>query len=76
MFCLSVKVSLGRKLFCFFNAVMLGAFCLLYSIALMVSAEAVNPLWDSARLLSLDEGIMSLSLSVLAGCIFFSEQCF
>ena len=70
VFCLSVKVSLGRKLFCFFNAVMLGGFCLLYSTVLMASYEAENVLWVSVRLLSLESGIMSLLLSVLAGCTF------
>ena len=69
LFFFSVKISLGRKLFCFFNAIMLGAFSLLYAIVLMASYESDNELWDSTRLLSLETGIVSLSLSLLIGCI-------
>lgn len=71
VFFLTVKVSLGRRLFCFFTAVMLGAFCLLYSIAIMAEAESVNELWHSVRLLSIEAGLASLGLSVIAGLVFF-----
>ena len=70
LFFFSVKITLGRKLFCFFNSVMMGAFCLLYSIALMASFEAKNEFWDSTSLLSIESGIVSLSISILLCCIF------
>ena len=44
IFFFSVKISLGRKLFCFFTSIMMGAFCLLYSISLMAEYEAANDL--------------------------------
>ncbi|MBQ6971907.1 MAG: GHKL domain-containing protein [Synergistaceae bacterium] len=71
VFFLTVKISLGRMLFCFFTAIMLGAFCLLYSIAVMAGAESVNELWHSVRLLSIEAGLTSLGLSVVAGLVFF-----
>ena len=67
LFLFSVKMSLGRKLFCFFNSIALGAFCLLYSIVVMVPYEEENPLWASARLLSLSSGLVALLLSVIVG---------
>ena len=67
----TVNVTLGRKLFCFFNAVMLGAFCLLYSILIMAGSEAENVLWKSTRLLSIESGFVSLGLSVIVGGVFF-----
>ena len=70
IFFFSVRISLGQKLFCFFNAIMIGAFCLLYSIAVMASTEADNELWEATRLLSLESGLVSLGLSILLGVIF------
>ncbi|MBQ9565764.1 MAG: GHKL domain-containing protein [Synergistaceae bacterium] len=70
LFFFSVRVSLGRKLFCFFNSIALGAFCLLYSIVVMVPYEEENALWDSARLLSLQCGVVALVLSVVVGGVF------
>ena len=66
-----VKISLGRKLFCFFTAIMLGAFCLLYSIVLIANSEAVNELWASTKLLTLEAGAVSLGLSFLIYVIFY-----
>ena len=71
VFFFSVKITLGRKLFCFFNSIMLGAFCLLYSISIMAKCEAANELWASTRLLSMESCLMSLGLSVLFGAVFF-----
>ena len=70
LFFFSVKLSPGRKLFCFFNAIMLGAFCLLYSIIVMVPYVGTNELWTSVRLLSLESGLASFGLSLLMGLIF------
>ena len=71
VFFFSVKITLGRKLFCFFTSIMLGAFCLLYSIILMAGFEAVNDLWGSTRLLTLESCFMSLGLAALILIAFF-----
>ena len=71
VFFFSVDITLGRKLFCFFTSIMLGAFCLLYSIVLMAGFEAVNDLWESTRLLTVESGLASLGLSALIGIAFF-----
>ena len=71
VFFFSVKITLGRKLFCFFTSIMLGAFCLLYAIILMANFEAVNDLWESTRLLTLESGLVSLGLSALILIAFF-----
>lgn len=71
VFFFSVKTTLGRKLFCFFTSIMLGAFCLLYSIVLMADFEAVNDLWGATHLLTLEACFVSLGLSVLIGLVFF-----
>lgn len=71
VFFFSVNITLGRKLFCFFTSIMLGAFCLLYSIVLMAGFEAVNDLWEATRLLTIESGLVSLGLSALIGIAFF-----
>ncbi len=70
IFFFSVNISLGRKLFCFFNAVMLEAFSRLCSVAVMASTEGNNELWKTTRLLSLESGLVSLGFSILLGLIF------
>ncbi|MBQ9419663.1 MAG: GHKL domain-containing protein [Synergistaceae bacterium] len=70
IFFFTVKINLARKLFCFFNAIMMGAFCLLYSISLMASFEAENELWGATKLLTVESGLVSLGLSVLVGMFF------
>lgn len=74
IFFFSVKISLGRKLFCFFTSIMMGAFCLLYSISLMAEYEAANDLWASTRLLTLESCFVSLGLSTLIGIVFFKMK--
>ena len=71
IFFFSVKITLGQKLFCFFTSIMMGAFCLLYSISLMADFEAANDLWASTRLLTLESCFVSLGLSALIGVVFF-----
>lgn len=71
VFFFSVDITLGQKLFCFFTSIMLGAFCLLYSIVLMADFEAVNDLWGATRLLTLESCLVSLGLSVLILIAFF-----
>ena len=71
VFFFSVNITLGRKLFCFFTSIMLGAFCLLYSIVLMAGFEEVNDLWEATRLLTVESGLTSLGLSALIGIAFF-----
>ena len=74
IFFFSVKITLGRKLFCFFTSIMMGAFCLLYSISIMADFEAANDLWDSTRLLTLESCCVSLGLSALIGIVFFKMK--
>ncbi|MBQ7155201.1 MAG: GHKL domain-containing protein [Synergistaceae bacterium] len=74
IFFFSVKITLGRKLFCFFTSIMMGAFCLLYSISLMAEFEAANDLWASTRLLTLESCFVSLGLSALIGIVFFKMK--
>ena len=74
IFFFSVKITLGRKLFCFFTSIMMGAFCLLYSISVMADFEAANDLWDSTRLLTLESCFVSLGLSALIGIVFFKMK--
>ena len=70
VFFFSVKITLEQKLFCFFTSIMLGAFCLLYSVILMADFEAVNDLWKSTRLLTLESVLVSLGLSTLILIVF------
>ncbi|MBR0257167.1 MAG: sensor histidine kinase [Synergistaceae bacterium] len=74
IFFFSVNITLGRKLFCFFTSIMLGAFCLLYSISIMANFEAANDLWASTRLLTLESCCVSLGLSALIGIVFFKMK--
>ena len=71
IFFFSVRIPLGQKLFCFFNSVMLGAFCLFYAIILMASIEAANELWETTKLMCYETSLISLVISILIGVIFF-----
>ena len=66
-----VDSSTGRKLFCFFNSVMLCAFCPLYTVFIMAPLEAENKIWQTAGLFTLQSGIVNISLVLVIGAIFF-----
>ena len=63
----SVNATLNRKLFCFFNAVMLTGFCPMYTMYLMSSLELGNEF--GAFMIA--SGLVSLGLSVIVGLIFY-----
>ena len=71
VFFFTVNITLGRKLFCFFTSIMLGAFCLLYSIVIMAASEAANDLWASTRLMTIESCFVSLALGGLIIAMFF-----
>ena len=66
-----VEASTGRKLFCFFNSVMLCAFCPLYTVFIMAPLEAENEIWNTAGLFTLQSSIVYISLVLVIGAIFF-----
>ena len=68
-FACCVRLSPGRLLFCFFYAIMRGAFCLLFSIFMGADVEAENTLWEATRLLSLRGGLTALVLSFVFGVV-------
>lgn len=70
-YCLLFSASIGRKLFCFWNAVMLCTFCSLYTLFITAPIEAENPLWSSERLFTLKSCVVNLGLVLFVGAIFF-----
>ncbi len=66
-----VDASTGRKLFCFFNSVMLCAFCPLYTVFIMAPLEAENEIWHTAGLFTIQSSIVNISLVLVIGAIFF-----
>ena len=64
---LCANMTLNRKLFCFFNAVMLTGFCPMYTMYLMSSLELGN----ESGVFMLTSGLVSLGLSVVLGLIFY-----
>ena len=68
---LLVDASMGRKLFCFFNAVMLCTFCPLYTMFITAPLEAENAIWESSGLFTVKSGVVCLCLVVIVGAIFF-----
>ena len=66
-----VDASTGRKLFCFFNSVMLCAFCPLYTVFIMAPLEAENEIWNTAGLFTFQSSIVNISLVLVIGAIFF-----
>ena len=67
----AVDLSLSKKLFCFFNSIMLCAICNIYTITLMPRYEIKNLMWHSARLFSLSSAYVCLGISILEGFIFY-----
>lgn len=66
-----VNASLGRKLFCFFNSVMLCTFCPLYTVFLMAPIEKENVIWYTKGVFTIQSSIVYISLAILIGAIFF-----
>ncbi|MBQ6969701.1 MAG: GHKL domain-containing protein [Synergistaceae bacterium] len=70
-----IDASTGRKLFCFFNSVMLCAFCPLYTVFIMAPLEAENEIWHTAGLFTLQSSVVNTALVLLIGGIFFKTLC-
>ena len=66
-----VDAGTGRKLFCFFNSIMLCAFCPLYTVFIMAPLEADNEIWHSAGLFTLQSSVVHIVLLLIVGAIFF-----
>ncbi|MBQ6772812.1 MAG: sensor histidine kinase [Synergistaceae bacterium] len=65
VFC--VNAALNRKLFCFFNAVMLTGFCPMYATILTGPLELGN----ESGVFTITSGLVSLGLSVIIGLMFY-----
>ncbi|MBQ9403988.1 MAG: GHKL domain-containing protein [Synergistaceae bacterium] len=68
---LLVKAGTGKKLFCFFNSVMLCSFCKLYTVFIMADVEAHNKIWDVTGLFTIESGLVYIALALIIGAIFF-----
>ena len=66
-----VDVSLSKKLFCFFNGIMLCTLCPMYTITIMAPEELTNILWTSERLFTLKSCLVCLAVAVFVGTVFF-----
>ena len=66
-----VKLSLGKKLFCLFNAIMLCMFSNFMTLFLAAELELTNNLWYEKNLVTIESGIMRLSIAFVLGIIFF-----
>ncbi len=71
LYIILVNLSTGRKLFCFFNSVMLCTFCPLYTVFIMAPFEAENELWNISGLFTLKSSIIYIALVFIIGAIFF-----
>ena len=60
-----------KKLFCFFNSVMICMMCNFYAILIMSPYEMKNLMWHSVRLFTVRSACVSLGISALCGIIFF-----
>ncbi|MBQ6434997.1 MAG: hypothetical protein IJJ09_03270, partial [Synergistaceae bacterium] len=71
LYIILVNLSTGRKLFCFFNSVMLCTFCPLYTIFIAAPFEAGNKLWQTTGLMTLKSNLICIGLVLIIGAIFF-----
>lgn len=71
LYSLSVNLSLNKKLFCFFNSMMICSVGPLYTILAAAPDELTNPLWFTLKLFTIRSGLICLGLTVLTGIIFF-----
>ena len=70
LYIMLVDTSTGRKLFCFFNSIMLCTFCPLYTVFIMAPLEAENKIWDTTGLFTLQSSIVYIVLVLAVGAIF------
>ncbi|MBQ3447914.1 MAG: GHKL domain-containing protein, partial [Synergistaceae bacterium] len=67
LYMLTVDAEAGKKLFCFSNALMICVICPMYTITLNAPSELGN----AYGVFTFSSGIISLSVSILLGAIFF-----
>ena len=58
LYIMLVNASSGRKLFCFFNSVMLCTFCPLYTVFLMAPIEKENVIWYTKGVFTIQSSIV------------------
>ncbi len=68
---LRANLSLGKELFCIFNAIMLCAFSNFLAIFSTAELELDNNFWYEKNLLTLESGIVRLIIALVLGIIFF-----
>ena len=66
-----IDMRLAKKIFCFFNSVMICMMCNYYAILIMSPYEMKNLMWHSVRLFTIRSACVSLSLAAVCGIIFF-----
>jgi len=68
----SVKLSLAKKLFCFFNSLMLCAWSNVWAIVLMAPIAMQDILiWYRVRLFTVKSSLICLGISIVSGLIFY-----
>ena len=71
LYIILVEASPGRKLFCFFNSVMLCTFCPLYTVFLMAPIEKENAFWYTKGVFTVESSVVYILLALVIGAIFF-----
>ena len=66
-----IDSSPGRKLFCFFNSMMLCMFCPIYTVTMMADTEAKNEIWNTSGVFTLKSGIANIFIMILIAAMFF-----
>ena len=67
-----VNLSFTKKLFCFFNSLVLCAWCNFFTIIFMAPIDIQDIIiWYKARLFSMKAAVVCLSLSVITGAFFY-----
>ena len=71
IYCWVVNLSFAKKIFCFFNSLMLCAWSNFFTITLMAPKEIQNIIWYKTRLFMLQSSIVCLGLEFISGAFFF-----
>ncbi|MBR2209311.1 MAG: sensor histidine kinase [Synergistaceae bacterium] len=71
IYCWVVNLSFTKKIFCFFNSLMLCAWSNFFTITLMAPKEIQNIIWYKTRLFMLQSSIACLGLEFISGAFFF-----
>lgn len=71
LYIMLVDTITSRKLFCFFNSIMLCTFCPLYTVFIMAPLEAENSIWNTTGLFTFQSSIVYIALVLVVGAIFF-----